>query len=93
MPLPLVPVAIALAASGSAAFATYRFVRTVDPGRRDQRAEDALDDTPEGVTLRRAPDQTNATARIRRTFRFGPEGSAVEIDATAIGRITVKRVD
>jgi len=93
MPLPLVPIALSLAATGSAALATYRLVRRIEPGRRDQRAEDAFDDAPEGVTLRRTHDQANATARMRRTFRFGPNGTAIAIDANLMGRVSVKRVD
>ena len=48
MPLPFVPLALRI---GLAAVAGYGFVRWVTPrageGRRDQRAEDALDDLGE----------------------------------------------
>ncbi|WP_095588147.1 hypothetical protein [Actibacterium ureilyticum] len=91
MPLPLAPIAGFALRYGAVALASYAVTRKIDQGFRDQRAEDALDDTPEGVTLRQGDDQANATARFRRVFRVGPTGPGFEVDATALGRIRIRR--
>ncbi len=92
MALPLAPIAGLALRYGAVALASYAVARSCEPGRRDQRAEDALDDTPEGMTLRRDPDQLNSTARFRRVVRLGTNGPGVEIDATGLGRIRLKRI-
>lgn len=92
MPLPLAPIAVYAVTYGSVALAAYTAARRIEPGRRDQRAEDALDDVVEGVTVRREGEQANATARFRRVFRFGDTGPALEIDASALGRVTFRKV-
>lgn len=91
MALPLAPIAGFALRYGAVALATYTVTRKIGPGFRDQRAEDALDDTPEGVTLHQSDDQANASARFRRVFRVGTDGPGIEIDATALGRIRVRR--
>jgi hypothetical protein len=95
MPLPLAPLAgLALRAGlvAAAAYAARRALAARQVGRTDQRAEDALDDTDEGVALHAPPDrdQTNLSARLRRTIRWGNRG--VEIDAALIGRFRVRKV-
>lgn len=92
MPLPVAPIAAFALRYGSVALATWAAARQFSPGRRDQRAEDALDDTPEGLTARREPEQMNATGRMRRVIRWGNSGPAVEIDATALGRLRIRRL-
>jgi hypothetical protein len=77
---------------GAVALATYAATRAMAPGRLDQAVEDAMDDTPEGVTFRRDSDQANGTARWVRTFRFGSTGPGVKIDATGFARVKVSRV-
>ncbi|HHS94519.1 MAG TPA: hypothetical protein ENK63_04170 [Rhodobacterales bacterium] len=92
MPLPLAPITAFALRYGTVALATYALARSAELGRRDQRAEDALDDIPEGVTGRRDNEQMNATWRIRRVVRLGKTGPAVEIDASALGRVRLRRV-
>lgn len=92
MPLPLVPIAIYAVTLGTAAFSARRFVQRIEPGRRDQRAEDALDEVQEGVTVRRDPEQASATARLKRVIRFSDDGSAYEVDAAFFGRVKFKKV-
>jgi hypothetical protein len=94
MPLPvaLAPIAAVALRYGAVALAGYAIARQVDPGRRCQHAEDAHDRLDEGVTLRRAPGQANTTARIRRVLRLGEGGPGLEIDASALGRLRIKRV-
>jgi hypothetical protein len=68
--------------------------RATYPGRTDQRAEDALDDLGEGITVHRPADQTeqtNATARVRRVVRF--RGRSYEIDAGLMARLRVRKTD
>lgn len=94
MPLPvaLAPIARIALRYGAVALAGYALARQIDPGRRCQHAEDAHDRLEEGVTLRREPGQANTTARFRRILRMGGTGPGLEIDASALGRLRVKRV-
>lgn len=91
MALPLAPIAGVALRYGAVALATYAIAAYAGPGRRDQRAEDALDDLDEGVTLRRDGGQVNGTGRFRRTIRLGTGGPGIEIDASALGRIRMRR--
>lgn len=97
MPLPLaplIPLAVRLGLVASTTWAVSRWVRSAThPGRTDQRAEDALDELGEGVSLHRPADraedrQTNATARLRRVIRFG--GRSYEIDAGLMARLRLR---
>ncbi|MBK1635322.1 hypothetical protein [Rhodovulum adriaticum] len=96
MPLPLAPLAPVVARValryGAVALVAYVATQVREPARRDQRAEDAMDEADEGIRLRREPDQMNGTARMRRTIRIGTHGPGVEIDATALGRLRLRRV-
>ena len=96
MPLPLVLAAGIALRYGAVALATWavarRVARKVEAGARDQKAEDALDRAPEGMTVRREPDQANATARFRRVFRRRAGGPGIEIDLGALGRVRLRRV-
>ena len=97
MPLPLaplIPLAVRLGLVATTSFAVTRWVRfATRPGRTDQRAEDALDELGEGLSLHRPADraedrQTNATARVRRVIRF--RGRAYEIDAGLMARLRLR---
>ena len=96
MPLPLAPIAAFALRAGVVAAAAWAARRALQPklhpGRIDQRAEDALDDLDEGLTVHRPKDrdQTNATLRSVRTIRWGSGG--VEIDAAAFGRLRIRRL-
>lgn len=92
MALPLAPIAGVALRYCAVALATYAAARRIERGRRDQRAEDALDDVPEGLTLRRDGDQANGTGRFRRVVRLGEDGPGVEVDLTTLGRIRVRRL-
>ncbi len=93
MPLPLAPIAGLALRYGSVAVAAYALTARVERGRRDQRAEDALDELGEGATLRREPGQASATTRFRRVFRLGPDRPGVEIDFASISRFRIRKVD
>ncbi len=94
MPLPLVPIAGVALTSGVVAFAAWFFAQRVQPARIDQRAEDALDDLPEGLAARRPTDreQANMTGRFRRVVRLPGDGGAIEIDAAFLARFRARRV-
>lgn len=96
MPLPLAPIAAVALRYGTVAVATYALARSVERGRRDQRAEDALDDAPEGLTARKDGDkdggQVNTTARMRRVIRLGANGPGIEFDAVSLTRIRFRKV-
>lgn len=97
MPLPLAPFLPLMMRIGTVAVAGYAARRWIlsraHPGRLDQRAEDALDDLGEGLTLHRPqsePDsrQTNATLRWRRTIGF--RGRTWELDAGVMARFRLR---
>lgn len=99
MPLPLaplLPIALRLGALAVAGLAARRWIAAQSfPGRTDQRAEDALDDLGEGISLHRPADradqrQTNAGARLRRVVRF--RGKRWEIDAGLMARLRLRDV-
>ena len=95
MPLPLAPLAGLVLRYGALALAAYAVSRRLPRGTIDQRAEDALDDLAEGVTLHRPadrPGQHNAQARFQRVVRFGAKGPGLEIEASAIGRLRLRKV-
>ncbi len=94
MPLPLAPLAGAALKYGGVAFAAWLIARRVQPARIDQRAEDALDDLPEGLAARRPADreQANMTGRYRRTIRLVGTGRALEIDAAFLARLRARRL-
>jgi hypothetical protein len=100
MPLPLaplIPLAVRLGLVATTTFAVTRWVRSAThPGRTDQRAEDALDDLGEGLSLHRPSDraedrQTNASARVRRVIKF--RGRSYEIDAGLMARFRLRATD
>jgi hypothetical protein len=100
MPLPLaplIPLAVRFGLVASTTWAVTRWVRSSShPGRTDQRAEDALDDLGEGLSLHRPADraedrQTNAAARVRRVIRF--RGQTYEIDAGLLARFRLRATD
>lgn len=92
MALPLAPVAGIALRYGAVALLAYAATRAADPARRDQRAEDAHDDLAEGVGLRSERGQANLNGRLRRTVRLGAGGPGVEIDASLLGRLRLRRV-
>ena len=96
MPLPLaplIPLAVRLGLVATTTVALTRLLAATHPGRTDQRAEDALDDLGEGLSLHRPADraedrQTNATARLRRVVRF--RGRTYEVDAGLMARLRLR---
>ncbi len=94
MPLPLVPIAGAALKYGGVALAAWLVSRRVQPARIDQRAEDAMDDLPDGLATRRPTErgQANIAGRFRRTITIPGEGRSFEIDAAFLGRVRARRV-
>lgn len=99
MPLPLaplLPLALRFGAVATAGYALRRWVKAQSfPGRTDQRAEDALDDLGEGLSLHHPQDrggegvsQSNATARMVRVIRIG--GRSYEVDAAFLARFRIR---
>lgn len=91
MPIAIPPLAGIAVKYAVVAAAGYALARAAPQGRRDQSLEDIMDATPEGATLRSSDGQANASVRWRRIFRLNPNGRGVEIDATALARLKVKR--
>ena len=100
MPLPLAPILVRLGVAALAGYAAGRIGRgrpALHPGRRDQRAEDALDELDEGLSFHSPSDrseaepgvsQNNAAFRLRRTIGF--RGRQWDVDAGAIVRLRLK---
>lgn len=96
MPLPLaplLPLVLRMGVVATTTFALTRLVAATHPGRTDQRAEDALDELGEGLSLHRPADraedrQTNASARLRRVIRF--RGREWEVDAGLMARLRLR---
>lgn len=96
MPLPLaplLPLALRLGAVAAVGLAARNWLAARShPGRTDQRAEDALDDLGEGLSLHRPADradgQTNASARLRRVFHL--RGRSYELDAGLMARFRLR---
>lgn len=94
-PLALGPLAwTALRMGAVAAVALYAARGRSQP--KDAAQDRMLDDLPEGVSARphRAEDEgaMHGAGRFRRTFRLGPNGPGVEIDAAALGRLRLRRI-
>jgi hypothetical protein len=95
MPVPLVPlagVALKYGAVALAAWAAQAALRArIAQGRTDQRAEDALDDLPDGLAAHRPRDrdQRNAAMRLQRRFRF--KGQDYDLDIAALARFRLSR--
>ncbi len=87
MALPIIPLALV---AGAVALA-----RNVQISPIVQSVEDSLDLVPEGMAARRdkAGQQINGSYRWKRIVRFGTSGTALEIDASALGRIKFRKVD
>lgn len=94
MALPIAPFAAVALRYGAVALAAYALTRHTGTGRTDQRAEDAMDDLPEGFNAHRPADrdQFNAAGRMRRVIRLGHGGPGIEIDAATLTRIRLRRV-
>ena len=94
MALPFAPIAVMAAKYGAVALAGYAVARQIQPGRTDQNVEDAFDDMPEGVSAHRPRDreQVNGAVRFRRVVRLGARGPGFEFDASALGRIRLRRI-
>jgi hypothetical protein len=93
MALPLAPILLKYGAMAVVAVAARQALRRATrQGRTDQRAEDSLDDLPEGLTAHvpRDRDQRNATLRTRRVIRIG--GHSYELDAGLIARWRLRKL-
>lgn len=95
MPLPLAPIAIFALRAGAVAAVAWAAKRalTPNPGRTDQRAEDALDDLGEGLSAHVPVDregQRNAALRVRRIVGWGKR--RVELDLGLMARLRVRGV-
>ncbi len=92
MALPLAPIAGFALRYGAVALTAYAVAARTERGRRDQRAEDALDELQEGVSWRAEDQQLNTTLRFRRVIRLGESGPGLEIDSAGISRIRIRKV-
>ncbi len=96
-PITLAPYAwTALRLGAMAAIALYaarnRNSQPKDPVRDGmfERVSEGVSASPHRAEAERG---VNGEGRFRRTVRLGPNGPAVEIDAAALGRLRVRRVD
>ncbi|MEO8530964.1 MAG: hypothetical protein ABI459_07060 [Deltaproteobacteria bacterium] len=92
MPLPLAPLATVAIRYGLVAATTWAIARQVNRAPYDQRAEDALNDLPEGLMADKTGEKARGAARVKRVIRLGATGPGIEIDISAIGRLSIKRL-
>lgn len=92
MPIPVMPIAGVALKYGAIVLAGYAIARATSHGRLDQRVEDLLDDTPEGLTMRTDDGQVNSTWRWRRAYRMNRSGRGLRIDATVLTRLRVTQL-
>jgi hypothetical protein len=92
MPLPLAYIAGFAIKYGAVALVTYAAIRTVGQLPKSQPTEDALDQVNEGLDLRRNPEDLNAAGRLRRIISLSKTGRGIEIDATALIRVRLRKV-
>ena len=92
---PLLPLALRIGAVAAAGYALQRMSRAKLPaGRLDLRAEDALDELPEGLSShhpRSLQGQHNLAWRIERQVRIGHKTYAVE--GAAYARFRLREID
>ncbi len=96
-PLALSPLAwTALRIGAAAAVAIYASRRSASQPKDAEHAH-VLDGLPEGLAAHphsaEAESGLHGAGRFKRTFRFGAGGPGFEIDAAALGRLRVRRVD
>ena len=92
MPLPLAYIAGFAMKYVAFALVTYAAIRTVGQLPKSQPTEDALDQVNEGLDLRRNHEELNAAGRLRRIISLSKTGRGVEIDATALIRVRLRKV-
>ena len=88
MPLPLAPIAGFALRYGVVAVAAYAVTRRLERAHFDQRAEDAMDDINEGLSVRRDRDQCCRDRRERHAARSGFAASFVWAHAAPGSRST-----
>lgn len=96
-PIALSPLAwTALRLGAVAAMAVYASRRSASQPKNAEHAQ-VLDDLPEGLGAHphraEAESGLHGAGRIRRTIRWGRTGPGIEIDAAALGRFRVRRVE
>ncbi len=86
MALPIIPLALV---AGAVALA-----RNVQVMPVVQSVEDSLDMVPEGISAgkNKSGQQINGSYRWKRIVRLGKTGAGLEIDASALGRIKLRKV-
>ena len=76
-----------------AAMAVYASRQRAEP--KDVEHERVLDGLPEGLAVSghraEAERGVHAAGRIRRVLRFGPRGAGLEIEASGLGRLRMRR--
>ncbi|MGB0798667.1 MAG: hypothetical protein ACPGRD_05060 [Planktomarina sp.] len=93
MALPLAPVAGLALKYGSVALVGAGIALAIPKLRRDQKAEDVLDHVDDGFAARRDHEQINLAGRYRRIVTIGRNGPMFAIEATALTRIRIKKVN
>lgn len=96
VPITLAPYAWTAIRLGAMAAITLYAARNRSAEPRDPRHDQALDGVAEGMAASphrgEAESGMNGEGRIRRTFRLGPNGPGIEVDAAALGRLRLRRV-
>jgi hypothetical protein len=77
---------------GAVAAVGFAAARMAPRGDFPPAVQAEMDNAPEGLHLRRAPGQINASASAARTTRLGRFGLRFRVDATALARLRIRRL-
>ncbi|MBP7000626.1 hypothetical protein [Amaricoccus sp.] len=95
-PIPLAPLAWTAIRIGAVAAVAFYTARGKSQPKHAHR-EAVLDELPEGLIAEphraEAERAVHGAGRFRRTFRLRPGGPGVEVDAAALGRFRMRRVE
>jgi hypothetical protein len=93
MPVALAPLALTALRIGAVALVVAALARRRGPSVLEAGREAALDDLPEGGSLRLDPQarRMDAAGRWRRVLRLGADGPGLEVEAAALGRLRIRR--
>lgn len=92
MPLQLTPFAAMALRYGAVAAVGFVAARFAPRGDFPHAVQEQMANATEGLHLRRAPGQLNATAHAARSVRLGRFGPRFRIDATALARLRIRRM-
>ena len=91
MAIQFAPIATIVAKYGGAALAGFAVAHAIPKGRLSPAVAREMDQTPDGLRVRRSPGQIFGSFRARRVFRPVRALPRLHLDATALVRLKLRR--